>query len=393
MSLKDHWLLPAGIDEVLPPSAARVEALRRDVLDLFDTWGYQLVIPPLIEYMESLLTGVGTDLDLQTFKIIDQCTGRLMGVRADMTPQVARIDAHRLKHTGPNRLCYLGPVLHTLPRGFAESRNPIQIGAELFGHDGLESDVEILCLMLETLGAAGASSIYVDLGHVGIFRGLARQAGIDRDQEIALFDALQRKARPEVEASMHNWRVARPVAEMITALVDLNGDVSVLADAEQVLRKAGASVRYALEDLICMAQLAKRRAPATTWHYDLAELRGYHYHTGVVFAAYVPGQGQALSRGGRYNNIGRVFGRARPATGFSTDLKSLASLVPAQRAISGGICAPWSDDPALADTIADLRRQGRRVIYALPGVSASPESLQYDKKMEQRNGHWVVVDV
>jgi ATP phosphoribosyltransferase regulatory subunit len=393
MSFEDRWLLPEGIDEVLPPHAARLESLRRNILDLFSSWGYELVIPPLIEYLESLLTGMGRDLDLQTFKLTDQLTGRLIGVRADMTPQVARVDAHRLKRDVPTRLCYLGPVLHALPNGFAGSRNPFQIGAELYGHEGLESDAEVILLMLETLKTADITSIYLDLGHMRIFRGLARQANLNADQEGLLFDILQRKARPEMEAYLKSWQVDARVADMLIALVELNGDASVLEAACRSLEYATRPVRQALEDLALLAQLVRADAANVHLHFDLAELRGYHYHTGAMFAAYIPGQGQALARGGRYDDIGQVFGRARPATGFSTDLKTLAGLQPEEPIPEGGIYTAWPDDPALAAEIKRLRRAGNRVICALPSQQGGPQDMDCNKRLAWQGDRWVVVDL
>lgn len=393
MSLADRWLLPEGVDEVLPPHAARLESVRRGILDLFQSWGYELVIPPLVEYLDSLLTGLGHDLNLQTFKITDQLTGRLMGIRADMTPQVARIDAHRLKRDVPTRLCYLGPVLHTRPGAFAGSRNPFQIGAELYGHDGPESDAEVLALMLEILRIAGVGSIVVDLGHVGIFQGLARQAELDAEQESCMFDLLQRKARPEIGECLKAWRVTAAVAELVAALADLNGDAAVLDAAHRLLAPASPRVQQALTDLDDIARLVANRVPEVCLHFDLAELRGYHYHTGVVFAAYTPGQGQALAKGGRYNDTGRVFGRARPATGFSTDLKLLVGVNPGEPTPSAGIYAPWPDAPELLAEIGRLRRAGHRVICALPGQSGGPVEMQCTQKLECQAGRWVVVDL
>jgi len=391
MVLEDRWLLPEGVDEVLPPQAEHLEALRRTILDLFHGWGYDLVIPPLIEYLESLLTGAGHDLDLQTFKLTDQLTGRLMGVRADMTPQVARIDAHRLRRDAPTRLCYLGPVLHTLPNAFAGSRNPFQIGAELYGHRGLESDVEVMCLMLDTLAAAGFDSVLLDLGHMAIFRGLSRQAALDRDQESTLFDALQRKACPEINRYLNDWSIAPRAAGLMRALPALNGGESILAQAQEIFAGASQSVIEALADLREIARLLAARAPAVELHFDLAELRGYHYHTGVMFAAYVPGQGQALAKGGRYDDIGRVFGRARPATGFSTDLKLLVGSGAA--AAQDAVFAPWSEDVRLAAAVAELRRGGRRVVYALPGQAGGASELGCNKMLSCIDGQWQMTDV
>src|SRR5512139_46050 len=377
MLQNDRWLLPEGIEEVLPPQAEQLEVLRRRLLDLFHVWGYKLVIPPFIEYLESLLTGTGNDLDLQTFKLTDQITGRLMGVRADMTPQVARIDAHQLKRDVPSRLCYLGTVLHTRPKGHGATRSPLQVGAELYGHSGIESDIEILRLMVETLRCVGLGKVYLDLGHVGIYRSLMRQLNVDMADEAILFDALQRKAQPEITEWLKHIKLPPNSSGMIAALADLHGDLGVLSEARRVLADAGADVKATLDNLEAIAKAASD-LPNVELHFDLAELRGYHYHTGVVFAAFVPGQGQAIAQGGRYDDIGRVFGRARPATGFSTDLKHLLSLVPAQTGALRGIFAPGDSDPVLDQMIAALRGQGERVIRALPGQQGDALAMGCD---------------
>jgi ATP phosphoribosyltransferase regulatory subunit len=390
MLQNDRWLLPEGIEEVLPPQADQLEVQRRRLLDLFHVWGYELVIPPFIEYLESLLTGTGNDLDLQTFKLTDQITGRLMGVRADMTPQVARIDAHQLKRDVPSRLCYLGTVLHTRPQGHGATRSPLQVGAELYGHSGIESDIEVLRLMVETLRCVGLGKVHLDLGHVGIYRGLMRQLKIDQADEALLFDALQRKAHPEIAEWLKRVDLPAAPRKMIASLADLHGDASVLVEARQVLAGASSEVLAALDNLEAIARVAAA-LPDVDIHFDLAELRGYHYHTGVVFAVFVPGQGQAIAQGGRYDDIGRVFGRARPATGFSTDLKRLLSLVPAQTGALRGIFAPGDSDPALDQMIATLRGQGERVIRALPGQQGDALAMGCDRELCRRDGGWQVV--
>ena len=382
----NRWLLPEGVEEILPPQSEQLERLRRDILDLFHSWGYELVVPPLMEYLESLLTGAGHDLELQTFKITDQLTGRMMGVRADMTPQVARIDAHRLRRTEPTRLCYLGPVLQTSPKGLSASRNPLQIGAELFGHQGLESDVEVICLMLAVLSRAGLESVFIDIGHIGVFRGLIEQAQLAPEQEDYLFDVLQRKALPELRACLAGWNLTGDVAAMLEALIELNGDEEVLSDALRMLDKANKKVKQALSDISIIIQQVKARVPGIKLHIDLSELRGFHYHTGVMFAAYLPGHGQALARGGRYDDIGQVFGRARPATGFSTDLKTLVQAGTFKSESIETIVAPWSDDLELAEMVQSLRDQGHRVINELPGHHSNPAW----KKLEKSKGTWVV---
>ncbi|MGI9333005.1 MAG: ATP phosphoribosyltransferase regulatory subunit, partial [Gammaproteobacteria bacterium] len=298
------WLLPEGVEEVLPPYAAVLERARRSVLDLFAGWGYELVMPPFVEHLDSLLTGTGQDLELETFKLIDQMSGRLLGVRADMTPQVARMDAHSLGRASqpaspdtPSRLCYLGTVLRAIPDGMSASRTPVQLGAELYGHAGVESDCEVLCLLLETLCTLGVADVHVDLGHVGIFRSLARRAQLEPETESLVHDALQRKARPELEALLAARNVASGEAERIIALTELNGDASVLERARALLDPGGDELGGQLDAISGVAAEVERHRPATQVHYDLAELRGYRYHTGIVFAAFVPGHGEEIGRG------------------------------------------------------------------------------------------------
>lgn len=389
---RDRWLLPEGIEEVLPRQAQRLEQLRRRILDLFQRWGYDLIVPPMIEYLESLLTGAGNDLGLQTFKLTDQLSGRLMGVRADMTPQAARIEAHRLQRDEPVRLCYLGTVLRTLSDGFAGSRSPLQLGAELYGHQGIEADVEMLCLMLEMLGEAGLRDVHLDVGHVGIFRGLARSAGLDAAQEAELFDLLQRKARPEIDTCLAALDITSDLRTMIAQLPVLNGGIEVLDTAAEVLRDAGDDVADALGNLRAIADTAVKRLVEVPLYYDLAELRGYHYKTGVVFAAFVPGCGQEVARGGRYDDIGAVFGRARPATGFSADLKLLMKLgMEAAPAAPRGIFAPAGVDADLCDRIAALRAAGERVIQALPGQKGDAAAMGCDRTLKRQRDTWQVV--
>lgn len=393
MNKTDRWLLPEGIEEVLPEQAKRLEQLRRKLLDMYESWGYELVIPPFIEYLESLLTGTGNDLDLQTFKLTDQLTGRLMGVRADMTPQVARIDAHQLKQDTPTRLCYIGTVLHTRTDGFAGSRSPLQVGAELYGHAGIESDIEVMMLMLETLALSGVENPFVDLGHVGIYRELVKQAGLNKVQEATLFDSLQRKANTEISAYLKEWKLDNNIAAALTALTRLNGDDTVLTEAKSVLKNMGKGVEKALTELSNIAALLKQRLPELKVNYDLAELRGYHYHTGTVFAAYVAGQGQAVAQGGRYDDIGEVFGRARPATGFSTDLKTLLSLSTYKNNQLAAIYAPADNDAGLQQAISELRQQGEQVICALPGQTGNAKDMGCSRQLKKTGSSWQVKDL
>jgi ATP phosphoribosyltransferase regulatory subunit len=391
MSSKDQWLLPDGIEEVLPPEAWRLERARRELLDMFACRGYDLIIPPLIEHLESLLTGTGNDLDLQTFKVTDQLTGRMLGMRADMTPQAARIDAHPLRRDAPTRLCYMGSVLRTRADGFGGSRSPMQIGAELFGHAGIESDTEILELVLETLSLLQISDVHIDLGHVGIFRGLARDAGLSTVVENDLFDALQRKAVTGIEEILTAHVADAGQRSRLAALAQLNGGADVFERAREVLAGAGESVMAALDNLDAIANLLRQRAGDVTLNYDLAELSGYKYQTGMVFAVFVPGCGREIARGGRYDAVGEVFGRARPATGFSTDLKTLINL--SQRdfgTISGAILAPADEDADLHVMVKALREQGERVVHALPGQAGDAATMGCDRVLAKDKHGWVI---
>jgi ATP phosphoribosyltransferase regulatory subunit len=389
MRLTDRWLLPEGIDEVLPPEAARIERLRRTALDLMSGWGYELIMPPVIEYLESLLTGLGSDLDLQTFKLIDQLSGRLLGIRADITPQAARIDAHRMQREAPVRLCYLGTVLHTRANAVDSSRNPLQLGAELYGHRGIESDLEIVSLLIELLHAVGSTDLLLNLGHVGVFHGLSQAAGFDPEQAADLYAILQRKDVTELAERLAQWRLDPALGAMVAELPDLNGDIGVLDRARARLAAAPADVHAALADIERLARAILARGAATV-HVDLAEMRGYRYHTGVMFEAFVPGWGRAVAWGGRYDDVGRVFGRARPATGFSTDLKVLARIDTRARDAPGAIFAPAEDDAALGATIARLRGAGERVIRALPGQDGDAAAMGCDRRLARGAAGWQV---
>jgi ATP phosphoribosyltransferase regulatory subunit len=312
-----RWLLPEYIEDILPAEAARIERLRRAILDLFAGAGYELVMPPLIEYVDSLLTGTGHDLDMRTFKVVDQLSGRMLGLRADITPQVARIDAHLLNRKGVTRLCYCGSVLHTRPAGPAATREPIQIGAEVYGHAGVESDLEVQRLLCRALGLARVRQVRLDIGHVAVFRALVHAAKAGAELETELFEALQKKDLPALRG-LTRALDAKPRAALLL-LPELYGGAEVLALAERKL-PAMPQVKRALATLRALAKACP--VPAS---FDLAELRGYHYHSGVVFDAYCEGVAGAVGRGGRYDEVGKAFGRARPATGFSIDLRSLAA--------------------------------------------------------------------
>lgn len=391
MNNNEAWLLPEGIEELLPEQAEQLETVRRDLIDQMHSWGYELVMPPFIDFLDTLLTGMGTDLALQTFTLTDQVSGRQMGIRADMTPQVARLDAHEFKNDTPNRLCYLGTVLRTLPDELAGSRSPMQCGAELYGSSSIESDIEIIRLMLATLNVTGISEVYLDLAHVGIYRGLAKQAGLDDTREAELFEILQRKAVPELEALLNEWSLDADVAAMLRVLVELNGDVDVLDTAKQKLAGADKSVLDALENLAGIAEQLQALTPNTRLFIDLAELRGYHYHNGVMFSAYLAGKGQAVAWGGRYDNIGKDFGRARPATGFSTDLKSLIEMGQVPVASKMAIFAPEGNAVELMSVIKKLRDAGERVIAELPEQEGTAAELGCDRKLVLQNDCWEVV--
>ena len=362
-----RWLLPEHIEDVLPVEARAIERLRRAILDLFETHGYELVAPPLLEYLESLLSGTGRDMDLATFKLVDQLSGRMLGVRADHTPQVARIDAHLLNRAGVTRLCYCGSVLHTRPAGMTKMREPIQIGAELYGHAGIEADVEIVRLMIEALQRAGLERIHVDLGNPAIFRAMTAKNG-DAENAEDLFHAVQQK----------NAAGAGDLAVLTT----LNGGAEVL---ERARRELPAHAQAPLQALETLAQ--KCAAPGVEISFDLAELGGFNYESGLVFAAFAPGSPDAIARGGRYDEVGRSFGRARPATGFTMDLRQLAGLVKDESKRSP-ILAPSSEDETLRELVAKLRAQGEVVVVALPGHDSA--ELQCTRRIEMKEGRWHV---
>lgn len=386
-----HWLLPEGIEEVLPPDAARLDALCRECLDLLAVRGYELAMPPLAEFIEALLSGSGEDLDLQTFKVTDQLSGRLLGIRADMTPQVARIDAHYLRRDVPTRLCYLGPVLHTLPGGPGGSRAPLQLGAELYGHAGPESDAEILALCLCILRVAGVRDVHLDLGHVGIYRALVEQLGLDAAREAQLFDALQRKATAEIESLVGAWKVPAKLAAPMRVLVELHGGPEVLAGGRRALAALGAGALACIDDLERIATLTARQVKDAPLFFDLAELRGYHYHTGMMFSCFVPGTGNGIAFGGRYDAIGAAFGRQRPATGFSTDVKRLFGLGGRGRVTrKPGILAPASELPALQEAVDVLRAGGETVVSHLPGQAGDAAAMGCDRELVLERGRWVV---
>jgi ATP phosphoribosyltransferase regulatory subunit len=375
-----RWLLPEGISDVLPAEARRVEELRRSLLDLYRGYGYELVLPPLIEYLDSLLTGTGRDLDLRTFKLVDQLSGRQLGLRADITPQVARIDAHILNRVGVVRLCYAASVLHTRPAHPLATREPMQVGAELYGHAGLAADAEVQALAVQSLRRADVRQVLIDLGHTGIVRSLLADphAAAVSDDVLA---ALAAKDVPSLRAATATLPAA--TTDALLALTQLHGGVDVVDAARKALPRSAEIVR-ALDDLAWLIE----RCPADEVSVDLSDLHGYRYYTGVNFAAYDQRAPGALLRGGRYDDIGRAFGRARPATGFSTDLRDLARLNGAVR--YSAIRAPALDDAALSQTIDVLRADGEIVVQALE-ADASIEAEGVDRELRLVQGRWQVV--
>ena len=383
MTTENRWLLPEGIDELLPERAHQLETLRRRLLDQCATWGYRYVIPPLVEFTDSLLIGLGADLDLATCKFTDRMSGRMLGVRADITPQVARMDAHSLAEEGVTRLCYAGSTLQSAPHNVGSGRAPIQLGAELYGAASIEADSEIVSLMLSIFEAARVQrAVTLDIGHIGIYDALFSDAAIDPELESEIFDALQRKSMPDIERLLE--RLPADVAEKLTKLAPLHGSPEVIEQARAAFAHE-ATVLAALDDLEAILHRTRSAFPDIGVYVDLTELRGFRYHTGLVFAVYLEGRGSAIAKGGRYDNIGAVFGRDRPATGFAIDLKALIDDATVDDASAAPVIAPVSDDPALLKAIASLRQAGRTVIADVaPGVS-----LPHAERLVLRDGEWV----
>ena len=387
MTSNKRWLLPDGIDELLPERAKAVENTRRQLLDECARWGFQFVIPPLVEFTDSLLVGLGADLDQVTCKFSDRASGKTLGVRADITPQVARIDAHSLNETGITRLCYAGSTLKSVADSALSGRSPVQLGAELYGSQDLAADREVIGLMLSLLDRAGLAQehlpVTLDLGHVGVYQALVAAFTPDADLEEQIFDALQRKSAPDLEAITQ----ALPPAfgQALQALLALHGGADVLPQAAQALGQIP-GVSQALDQVQEVVDAVRASFPDVDVYIDLAELRGFRYHTGLVFAAYVEGVGAALAKGGRYDNVGDVFGRNRPATGFAFDLKVLIDCLAVKH--DGPVCvsAPLIEDEALAIAVAQLREQGRVVVVAI-GDEHDPRCSE---QLVCRDGAWVL---
>ncbi len=379
------WVLPDHIADVLPSEARHIEEIRRDLLDMARCYGYELVMPPLLEHLESLLSGTGEALDLQTFKLVDQLSGRMMGLRADSTPQVARIDAHLLNRRGVTRLCYCGPVLHTRPAAPHATREPLQFGAEIYGHSGLEADLEILTLALDALKSADVGALTVDLADARIVDALLAPSGLTAAQQVQVHAALAAKDRSELAALVQHCPAA--TAQGLLALVDLYGDVTVLAQARSALPDLP-GIREALANLEWLAG----HLDGVRVSFDLADLRGYAYYTGARFSVFAAGASDALARGGRYDEVGSVFGRKRPAVGFSLDVKMLAGAA-AVRPLRAAVRAPWGEAPALRAAIAQLRQQGETVVCVLPGHESEVDEFQCDRELVQTAGQWVVTAI
>ncbi len=391
LSNGDRWLLPVGVEETLPAEAARIEKLRRKVLDLLGGWGYDLVMPPLMEYLDSLLTGVGHGLEIETFKLTDQMSGKMMGVRADMTPQVARIDAHYLHNDGANRLCYFGPVLRTRPDCLGCSRVPLQLGAELFGVKSYRADVEIVELLVETLHSIGLENLHVDLGHMGIFQALVATEGLDTDTQDKLVEVISSHAGNDVAQFCQSQGLSAEASELFILLTVSSGEVDSLPALAEKFFASSDEVKAAIENLSSIAGSLKKRLPATRLYYDLAELKGKSYHNGLVFSVYIPGTGRAIANGGRYDDIGIEFGRARAATGFSLDLRAVSGLISQPELKMTGsatVYAPDDDDPELLDVVKQLRQNGKRVVLSYDNEQSAEG--KYTAKLVRQDGKWIL---
>ena len=389
MPITKRWLLPEGVDEILPPRAMLLEQMCRKLIDLFSSWGYEFVIPPMMEYLESLLTATGEDLDLQTYKITDQLSGRLMGIRADITPQVARIDAHLLKRNIPTRLCYLGSVLHSRTNNSGDSRSPLQLGAELFGHEGVSSDIEIVKLMLATLDAVRISNICLDVGHIGIFRSLISKSQLNSMQESEVFEIVKRKAKDELKIFYKKLKINDDSSKAMLDLIDLHGDVGILDDAIHAFDKLSPDIRKYVNEVKTLTDSIIDKFDVSI-NIDLSELRGYNYHTGMIYTAFVPNEGKGIAFGGRYDDIGSAFGKARPATGFSTDVKQLLELQNISEDTPDKIFAPVDDNDSLQKKITELREQGKIVIQELEGQNATAKEMNCNQTLVCENDQWVV---
>ena len=390
MDKVDRWLLPDGIEEMLPDEAQNVENLRRGLVDLFRGWGYDYVIPPMVEFTDSLLSGSGEDSELLTFKLTDQISGKTMGIRADITPQAARMDAHSLWREGVNRLCYAGHVMYTRPKSPLGSRTPVQVGVELFGEAGLTADLEVISLLIESLQLADIAGQYIDIGHAGIYRALAKAAELSKEQEHALFDLLQTKTVNEIDTWVEQFVKPQNAKAWLKALPRLSGNASILQKAETVFSEAPAEVGQALNDLIHLSDVLRLRYPDANLYFDLSELRGYHYYTGIIFGAFSPGVGNAIANGGRYDHIGEAFGRARAASGFAADLSAISRINTAKKNSQAGIFASSSESELMWEKIKELRASGERVVCGLANQKKPCDYQNCDRELVEDSGKCVL---
>lgn len=388
MTYADRWLLPEGIEEILPAEAKAIDNLRRRLLDLYSTWGYDMVIPPLVEYTDSLLIGLGRDVDLLTFKMTDQMTGRMLGIRADITPQTARMDAHSFIRSGTSRLCYAGHVVHTRPKNPLATRTPIQAGIECYGEAGVAADIEVVSLLVESLKLAGLPRLHIDLGHIGIYRALAEFAGLNKAQEDSFFELLQRKAITEIRIWVKANIVDEKLAGLFLSLPGLAGDKYLLSKAREIFSSIP-SIQLALDKLTQVADTIEKRYPEIELYFDLGELRGYHYLTGIVFAAFAPGYGNPIASGGRYDHIGEVFGRARPATGFAVDITAISKLGLLKPVGVSAIGVVENTDEAQWHAIQKLRQSGERITSI--HQQSDWQELGCDRQLILQDGQYRVV--
>ncbi len=380
------WLLPEHIADVLPSQARRIEELRRDLLDMARTYGCELVMPPMLEHLDSLLSGTGQALDLMTFKLVDQLSGRSLGLRADTTPQVARIDAHLLNREGVTRLCYCGPVLHTRAEGLTATREPLQFGVEIYGHAGLEADLEVQELALDALHRAGLSQFTLDLGDARLVRGVLGDHRLTEDRLAVLVQAMGAKDAGGVASFAGELPAA--VIDGLQTLLGLYGDIELLDQARERLPRHPL-ITAALDDLAWLVRHLRATHPELRIGLDLADLPGYAYYSGVRFALYAQGCSDAVLRGGRYDEVGAVFGRRRPAVGFSLDLKTLVGLIPATQ-LRAAVRAPWGVAPDLRAAVRRLREQGETVVCVLPGHEHENDEFECDRELVNTSGQWVL---
>ncbi len=386
----DKWLLPEGIDEVLPQEAIRLEGIRRRILDLFASWGYRIIISPLAEHLESFLLDDKDDLQIQTFKLTDQLSGRMLGVRPDMTPQIARMDAHSLRENSINRLCYVGQTLNTRPSGAGQSRSPLQIGAEIYGHKGVGSNAEALRLMIEMFRALEVEDAHIVLGHVGIYSALTERAALDARQRQRLTDLMRTKSKKEAQSYLAACEISQENRRLLVDLIDFYGELSLLPEARRRYAGIAPAIDMSLDEIDLTAKMIA--SDGITVHCDFLEAPGYHYEDGLVFAAFTSGIGQEIARGGRYDGIGKVFGRARPGIGFSSDLKLLARVAGGDKGSAGNetlVYAPLDADANLAAKISHMRRSGERVIIQLDDDDR-PDKHGCTHILCQENGGWRV---